>query len=534
MAVPRTCSVSGCQRVNDLALQSRGIAATHRWRQASAILLVAAFLVALANADALVSLIASWRRPGHGSGFLVPLLSAWLIWRERARLRALAPQPDARALLAAAVLGGIAWLAVTAGIQIVWLATCLASFAALVWAVAGFTALRVLAYPILVSFLALPVWGFFTSPLQWLTVHVAAFVVELLGTPVLIDETYLHVPGGTFVVLAECSGVQFFHAAALIGALHAGVNFISPRMRAIVLAAVVGAGILGNWMRVTALVYLGDLGHFEHLGVGWITFAAVLLPVLWLTLKLQRRDSRLAEQSARRQQEDFRETISHTPAPRLSKGAAIASAATLLLVLGPQLALGTRAPLPQVATALPPLVAGAVWSGPHESLSSWHPTYLGADAQSLASYRHDEFEVAVYRAYYASQRQGAEVVNDRNAPYDPAHWVPRGGDTGVRYVSVPLGSERPFTVMERRLQSTLDGTDRLVWQWYCVAGRPTAKTWKAKLFQVIGSLTGRHDAAVIAISAAGRDTTEVRAGLRRFLLTVPDVIQSSAPACTRG
>ena len=46
-----------------------------------------------------------------------------------------------------------------------------------------------------------------------------------------------------------------------------------------------------------------------------------------------------------------------------------------------------------------------------------------------------------------------------------------------------------------------DGTQRLVWYWYRVAGQNTVNKYQAKVLQVLGMLKGMRQASIVAIAA---------------------------------
>ena len=106
------------------------------------------------------SLFDVWgNRPGYSHGYLVPLISLWLLYTRRDALDAVEPRPAPLMLLPIAVLG-LLWVVVAlASIQIghqmlvpviAWLA---------VFALAGKTVARICLLPFAYLYLAMPIWG---------------------------------------------------------------------------------------------------------------------------------------------------------------------------------------------------------------------------------------------------------------------------------------------------------------------------------------------------------------------------------------
>jgi EpsI family protein len=165
------------------------------------------------------------------------------------------------------------------------------------------------------------------------------------------------------------------------------------------------------------------------------------------------------------------------------------------------------------------------WQALTEAAADWTPRFVGADAEVMQSYTTGAQTVHVYIAYYASQRQGAEVINSAN---DLAHgkgWM----RIAERYTHATIDGQT-FPVHESTLQSWR--SNRLVWSWYWVAGTFTANPYWAKFLQVKAWLGGgEQSAAVVALGteyyghaseAAAtlqdflRHTTPLRASLLRF------------------
>ncbi len=54
-------------------------------------------------------------------------------------------------------------------------------------------------------------------------------------------------------------------------------------------------------------------------------------------------------------------------------------------------------------------------------------------------------------------------------------------------------------VLEQLLENN-DGSQRLVWYWYRVAGQNTVNKYQAKALQVLGLLNGKRQASIVAIA----------------------------------
>ena len=138
---------------------------------------------------------------------------------------------------------------------------------------------------------------------------------------------------------------------------------------------------------------------------------------------------------------------------------------------------------------------------------------MGADAQVLAGYRSKDARVSLYIAYYANQRDGAEVINELNVLYDGKAWKSRRRNERRAI----LGDGTVVALREIELV-TGSGAERLVWYWYRVGNRRTTSVLEAKLLQLWETLMGSPSAAVVAVSAPIRDSVgATRTDLGAFL-----------------
>lgn len=489
-----------------------------------------AFLFALAvlvaiNGEALSAWLRLWAFSGLEYGFAILGVSFWLLWRSRDRLRRQPVDPDWRRVCVLVPVALASWVAYAIDIRIAQYALFILGVAALAWTLLGPAVLRVAAGPLIFFGLALPFWNYFTPVLQAMTVRVTGFALEITGTPVFVDETYIYTPRGTFLVLAGCSGVQFFQAGVTIGALYAYLGFRSLRARAVVLLSFIAIALLANWVRVFSLAFLGALTDQQHFLFGWGIFTGLLLPAFWLAGWAHRID----EESA----------VTVAPSGRLpsggrglvpppSRGAVIATGiiATLLLAFGP-LAIYFAAPPAGAVLRLVPKPARPPWSGPYAGSGDWQPSFVQPDAQGLATYRTGAREVTAYCACYLVQRQGSKVINETNTVYDAARWRVRGGYAGTVYREVALADGATLRIIETRLENPKTGAERLAWHWYEVSGRSVAQPVRAKFAQLLGRFSGRQAAAAFVVSTDGHDVDTARLVLLSFLRSNLQALQDA-------
>jgi EpsI family protein len=174
---------------------------------------------------------------------------------------------------------------------------------------------------------------------------------------------------------------------------------------------------------------------------------------------------------------------------------------------------------PSVSLTLPSGVGG--WEGPLPVQRPLGAQYHGADAQVAGEYRQDGRAVQLYVAYYARQRQGAELISSNNSVFDGAIW--HATDGYQTRIVLADGKERPAHAMLLRS----GGARRLVWQWYMVGDRVTASPIQVKLYEMQSRLSGANPGSAVVILAADFDTDAGQAQdtLRQFSAAILPAVQ---------
>jgi len=443
----------------------------------------------------------------YAHGYLVLLISLFLVLRQRRLLASIPPCPDPAALPLLAA-GSLLWLAGNlAGVMLVQTVALLPLLAALLWAVLGLRLARHLFLPVFILAFAIPVWSMLPELLQQFTADSAYAMSRLLGVPVLLADQVMVLPAGRLAIEKECSGLSYLLAALTLGTLYGYLNRTGLLARVIVIAVAGVAALLANILRVLIVVYIAwrsdmqDPLIYNHFNLGWYLFGALVVLLLVLDYGLARRTPAATVRTAA--------PVLHDCSLRMPVRLLLPALAGLLLVAGPvlgRLAEQRLQELPLFSMQLPAGVAG--WTGPQPLADDWSPVFHGAMRQT-AVYRAGDDSVLVFAGFYPRQRQGSELIYDGNAIADGTVWFP--GQSHAR-VTGAAG----HAVLEQQLY-TRDGRRRLVWYWYRVAGRDTTSRFLAKGYQLLGLVGNRPQAGVVALAADYSDTADTaRARLAEF------------------
>jgi EpsI family protein len=447
-----------------------------------------------------------WTQVGnYNHGYLLLAVSAWLVygaWRSSPP-RALAPNwlfllPLMVATMALALME-LLFLNVP---RLLVLPVMLVAAAGLV--LGREAASRVL-WPAMLLYFALPVWSLINGVLQALTTAVVSQALNASNIVVFIEGNFVYLARGAFEIAEGCSGLNYLIVGMSIGACY-GLAFLKTwKSRAVLFLWAVGVTLFSNWLRVYIIImagYLTDMQHFlvdSHVSFGWVLFAVMLLPVLWLAARLERTEQREEEEPRAP-----RALIAAAP-PRALAAAALAA---VLMAMPGLLVSAANRPAGDAVADLPPELGPGLHRSPVES--AWEPNF-NSDWADHARYVSEEgWEVELFRAVYPAQNSVQRLIRYRNSFVGP-EWRP------VSRVSreAEFGAQAT-TVIE--YEGYLDGRRSLIWAWYEVAGLAATGELEAKLFEVYGLMRGRRDAAAVAVLVTcASDCRAARGDLERFM-----------------
>jgi exosortase A len=453
-----------------------------------------------------------WGSGEYTHAFLIFPISGFLIWRERARVAAIAPAARLAGIVPIAALA-LAWLsAYLSDVQIVQWLCWLFAIPVLVWTVLGPRVAAGIAFPLAYLLMAVPLWELVTPLLQYMTVVVDATALRLSGIPVLVEQHFITTPNGKFSIEEFCGGLRYFLAASAIGLLFVYMNLDRLRLQVLFMSVIVLFSLALNWLRVYIIMmagYLTDMQHYlitvDHHTFGWVLFAIGFGLLLFVA-------TRLAPPLA---SEPVTAPVALPELPeRDARLVAIASLLATLLIAAPYSAdrvLRSSAPAP-LPERIVMVSESSRWSGPFDAQMDIGSSYRNADLETRAEYAAGDDRVVMHLALYARQRQDAELVHYLNKAYDDERW------RAVRSRDREVAGADGLRVREIVLASRGSDPGRwLLWHWYYTGGAFTSDPYMAKLLQIRGILTGREAAAaVVAAAPIGDATDDARATLASF------------------
>jgi exosortase len=195
-----------------------------------------------------------WHDPNFSHGFLVPLFSLFVLWKERSRLVRECPSPSwwglpillfAILVLLAGVLGSELFLARTSLLLLI---------AGLIVFFLGWRYFQLVLFPWVFLFLMIPipaiVFNQITFPLQILASKIAAWLLPLAGVPVFREGNIIHLPTMPLEVAEACSGIRSLLSLTTLAIIYGYVRETGTLRRVVLTVASVPIAILANSFRI--------------------------------------------------------------------------------------------------------------------------------------------------------------------------------------------------------------------------------------------------------------------------------------------
>src|SRR6185437_2484386 len=247
--------------------------------------------LAIVYAPVLVGLFADWySNPNYSHGFIIPFAVAFIVWQQRARLRAIPARPSHWGL-ALALLSQAEYLVGYLGAEYFLQRTSLLLLIAggIVY-VFGWKHLRLQMFSLTLLLLAIPLpqlmFNAVAFPLQLLASTWAAGLLTMCGIPVFRQGNILLLPQRALDVAEACSGIRSLFS--LISLAMLVVYFVPVRfwVKLTIVLSAVPIALCTNAGRIAASGLLGRWfgpeysEGFFHAFSGWLIFLVAFLALL--------------------------------------------------------------------------------------------------------------------------------------------------------------------------------------------------------------------------------------------------------------
>jgi exosortase len=244
-------------------------------------------------APVIVNLVTDWSNdPDAAHGFIIPLVSGYLLWTRREQLFRLQPRTQLWGLVVMC-LGLVQLFVGHVGAELFFMRTSmLVVLTGIVWFLLGTAMLRATAFPIafLLFMIPLPaiILNLLAFPLQLMADKWATFALQLLDLPVYREGNMIFLPRLSLEIVEACSGLRSLMALVALAVIWAYLSQPSIVKRLVLVLSAVPIALVANAFRIWTT---GLLAHwvgpqaadgFYHAFAGWLVFV-----VAWMLLSLE-------------------------------------------------------------------------------------------------------------------------------------------------------------------------------------------------------------------------------------------------------
>lgn len=478
--------------------------------------------------DGLGNMIKYWSEPEYSHGYLIPLISLYLLSIRLVMLDKLGARASWLGVgLTLAGLTGFLLGQLSALYVIVHY-----SFVVTIWGLVmtqvGWRGLKAL-WPALIFLLFMvPLPRFIqwnlTSDLQLISSQIGSAILRLFGVPVFLEGNVIDLGGYQLQVVEACAGLRYVFPLMCFGLLCAVLFRGATWKKLLLFISSVPIAVFMNSFRIAVTGLLVNrfgtsaAEGFTHYFEGWVVFTACLV-IMFLEMWA------LAKLGGSKLDDVFDVAVPDSSAlPGLRtllrpNQPLVATCALLVLAGVVSFALANRVeirPARESLHAFPLSLSG--WRGTEEEIPALQLEELQATDYLLASYANPTLTapVGLYIAYYESQSTGVAVHSPRACLPGGGWRVEKSEEVAIPGI-LPTGGGLP---VNRTLVSM--GDQRLlVYYWFMQRGRNLTNEYLVKWYIFWDSLTKRRtDGALVRLTTPLGDVSEIDAAdarLQQFL-----------------
>ena len=500
------------ERALNVTVSEYRVTETTTLRRAAVIGAVLLAVTLLLHAAGIRNLVQQWMdQEEYSHGFLIPVVSAWLLWsRREAIIRAL----DRPSLWAAAAAASAVVLFLASKATNVYFfehVGLVISLFAVALAVGGVSLLTMTFVPIAYLFFMIPLPYFLTALLtgrmQLWASELGAFFIRLADIPVFLDGNVIDLGEYQLGVVEACSGLNYMFPFLSLSFLAAYMVNLRLVPRLILFVSAVPITILMNSARIG---FIGIIVHhfgtahaegFIHYFEGWVVFviciALLIVEILvmaWLTGTPWRKLLRAVDgesgfaAAGDRNSTAGRQTGSLVPA-------AVTAGLLCLALVAVQLWPDRDAIRPDRKKLINLAYEIDGWEVARiTNLEPSTEAVLGADDYVVADLVDADNNSANLYIAYLDEKRGKQTW------HSPQVCIPGGGWRITNLERIDIEDAQGETFRANRVEITRGDAKQLVYYWYQQRGRRFASEWTVRYFVVLdGLIRNRTDGAMIRL-----------------------------------
>ncbi len=370
--------------------------------------------------------IKSWDTPEYSHAYLIPLISAFIIWQKYSEI--IKTTLDGSWLGASLVLVGIFlwYLGELSTLYIIIKYAFLVALFGLVLSFAGIRKIHLFSFAVLLLFFTIPLPNFIynnlSSYLQLISSKIGVEVIRLFGISVFLEGNVIDLGNYKLQVVEACNGLRYLFPLITLGVIVAYFYQDKFWKKIFIVASTVPITIIMNSIRIGIIGVLVEYWGIEmaegflHDFEGWVIFMicfGILLAEMWLLTKLT---------SNRK----FSEVLSIDVPVKITQSSSNFSQRKIPLQFTISVALLFTAALlhmvlPERSEIFPdrknfsqfPFEISS-WTSSRKTMEKKFINALKFEDYLLSNYTNDESSLELYIAYYESQRKGESAHSPRS------------------------------------------------------------------------------------------------------------------------
>ncbi len=496
-------------------------------------------LIAYVFRDGISYMIGNWNnKEEYSHGWLIPLVTIYLIWQEKTRLSSISPSGSWVGVSIAIFATGLFLLGEISTLYVIEQYALVILIFGIVLAIEGSGRFKLIWVPLFMLFFMIPLPNFLyrslSAQLQLISSRLGVDMIRLCDISVNLEGNVIDLGSYQLQVVEACNGLRYLFPLMSLAFICA-YFFKGPLwQRAVIFFSSIPITIFMNSFRIAMIgvlvEYWGiDMANgFLHDFEGWAIFMlclAVLLLEMWMLAKLPTKtDSKL--DSIKTQPIDESNTSSLKVTNNFTtQGLVIGvmlvlSGATVAAIDNREEIKPERSYFIDFPTTLNP------WTGKRVIMEKKYRDILNFDDYFMADFSDNiNPPINLYVAYYESQRKGSSV-------HSPRSCIP-GGGWQIQSVTNKTLEVNGKPIKTNRVLIQKGRNRQLVYYWFDQRGRNLTNEYLVKWFLFWDALTRqRTDGALVRyttmISAAEKmDSTEDR--LVEFMQTATPLLDKYIP-----
>jgi exosortase D (VPLPA-CTERM-specific) len=477
----------------------------------------------------------------YGYGYLIPIITLFLIWQRKNQLAEIEINSSFSGLLLILFGGVLFFLGEVATTHTLSQYGLVVTLLGVALAMLGWRAFMIVMVPLALLFFMVPLPPFIyktlSTKLQLISSQLGVEVIRWFGISVYLEGNVIDLGSYKLQVVEACSGLRYLFPLATLSFLAAYLYRAQFWKRAVVFLSSIPITVFMNSFRIGVIGVLVEYGGpkqaegFLHYFEGWVVFMACIA-ILVLEMAVLARIGPNKQSLAQAFSIEFPEPIPADVPRRIRKIRPLSWAVPVLLVgiAGSSLYVQDRVnviPERRVFAEFPLKISD--WKGTTGTLEENILESLKTEDYIISDYVNEKGGmVNFYVAYYADQAAGS-------AAHSPRACIPGGGwlikELSVKTINGVKFEGKPLKV--NRLLIKKGDYTQVVYYWFQQRGRDITSEWMVKWFLFWDAMTrNRTDGALVRLTAfvnPGENESAADARLVEFAKVVNPYLSEYIP-----